>query len=77
MKIKCMKGSSKTIWKRLNKSEPKWLRDSQRSRPNEKKKDNNRSNKLSIENSKWKPMISEKRKLNSWSLVATLKEKNS
>lgn len=77
MKIKCTRENSRIIWKRLNKSELKWLKDSVRSKLKERMRDNNRSNKLLIENSRWKPMISERRKLISWLLDAILKEKNS
>lgn len=77
MRIRCTKKSSKTIWKRLNKLEPRWLTDSTRSKFREKQRDNNKSNKLLIENSKWKLMISERKKLSSWLLVATLKERSS
>ena len=59
-----MRKNSKTIWKRLNKSEPRWLRDSPKSKLKEKRKEHNRSNKLLTENSKWKLMISEKKKPN-------------
>ncbi len=43
----------------------KWPRDSERSRLKERKKGNNRFSKLLTENSKWKLMTSEKKKLNS------------
>lgn len=72
-----MKRSSKIIWKRLNKSEPRWLSDSMRSRLKERKKDNRLCSKPSIENSKWKLMILEKRRLNSWWLVVISREKSS
>lgn len=65
MRTLCTKKSSKTIWKRLSKSEPKWLRDLVKSKLKEREKDNNRYNKPLIENSKWKLMTSERKKLNS------------
>ena len=61
-RIECTKKNSKIIWKRLNKSEPKWLKDLPILKSKEKKRDNNRCNKLWTENSKWKPMNSGKRR---------------
>ena len=77
MRINVTKRSSKIIWKRLNKLELKWLKDLVKLRLKEKKRDNNRYNRLWTENSKWKLMTSEEKKPISWSLVAILKEKSS
>lgn len=77
MRINVTKRNSKIIWKRLNKLEPKWLKDLVKLRLKEKKRDNNRYNRLWIENSKWKLMTSEEKKPISWSLVAISKEKSS
>jgi hypothetical protein len=71
-----MKKNSKTIWKRLNRLEQRWLIDLECFKLKESKKEKIWYNRLSIENSKWKLTISEEKKQASWLQVAKLKERN-
>ena len=71
-----MKENSWKALKLQNKLDRRWPSDLLNSKKWEKEKDNSRLHKLWIENSKWKLMNLEKKKLSSWLPDATSKEKS-